>query len=32
MKLLSKGQQESYENAQICYTCEEKSWKHISER
>ena len=24
MKLLTKEQQESYENARICYTCKEK--------
>ena len=24
MKLLTKEQQESYENAKICYTCKEK--------
>ena len=24
MKLLTKGQHESYENAKICYICEEK--------
>ena len=23
MKLFRKGQQESYENAQICYTCQD---------
>ena len=24
MKLLTKGQQESYENSKICYICKEK--------
>ena len=24
MKLLTKGQQESYENAKVCYICKEK--------
>ena len=27
MNLLTKKQQESYENAKICYVCEEKSEK-----